>query len=144
MWLIENIVLRDFFPLRPNNNLSSARRASSNPNISTDLLTEAMTAVRLREDSADLRPGQSYRIYNTQDILGSLPDQHELIVQRVARWAGVEDDYVYGVVEKFERRLSRWWDRIRRQEKAGDLDGLEALDSDDDEAVGSPTSMPSR
>lgn len=92
-----------------------------------------MSAARLREDSTGLRPGQSYRIYNTQDILGTLPEQHDVIVQRVAKWAGVEGDYVCGVVEKFERRLARWWDRSRRSEKSGELDVNVDVDSNDEE-----------
>ena len=103
-----------------------------------------MTAVRLRdENSTELRPGQAHRIYNTQDILGTLPEEYELVVQRVARWAGVGDEYVCGVVERYERRLARWWDRVRRSERTaageGDVRDDARLDSErdsDDEAVG--------
>ncbi|OBZ70088.1 hypothetical protein A0H81_09999 [Grifola frondosa] len=64
-----------------------------------------------------LHPGQCYVIYNTLDLLGSLPEEYELVISRAARWAGVDDDYVCGVVERFERRLVRWWDGVRRKER---------------------------
>ena len=64
------------------------------------------------------RPGEEYTIYNTQDILGSLPTDLELVISRAARWAGVEDNYVCSAVERFERRVLRWWDRQQRKERA--------------------------
>lgn len=70
------------------------------------------------DDSADaLRPGQNYPIYNTQDILGTVPEDLELVVVRAARWAGVDEDYVLGVVERFERRVLRWWENVKRKER---------------------------
>ena len=65
------------------------------------------------------QPGEEYAIYNTQDILGSLPTDLELVISRAAKWAGVEDNYVCGAVERFERRLLRWWERQQRKERAG-------------------------
>lgn len=70
------------------------------------------------DDSADaLRPGQNYPIYNTQDILGTVSEDLELVVARAARWAGVDEDYVLGVVERFERRVLRWWENVKRKER---------------------------
>ena len=59
----------------------------------------------------NLRPGEEYAIYNTSDALGTLPPQYDAVIKRAARWCGVQDDYVAGVVERFERRLLRWWAR---------------------------------
>ncbi len=70
------------------------------------------------DDSADaLRPGQKYPVYNTQDILGTVPEDLELVVARAASWAGVDEDYILGVVERFERRVLRWWENVKRKER---------------------------
>ncbi|KAF7977443.1 hypothetical protein HWV62_3609 [Athelia sp. TMB] len=74
------------------------------------------------------RPGQVYTVYNTQDILGSIPDQYAGILCRAARLVGVADDYLNGVIEKYERRLMRWWDGEKRksEEIKGHEEELEA------------------
>ncbi len=72
----------------------------------------------IAEGVDQLQPGEEYTIYNTQDILGSLPTDLELVISRAAKWAGVEDNYVCGAVERFERRVLRWWDRQQRKERA--------------------------
>ena len=77
-----------------------------------------MTANAIDKDHAHLRPGEQYTIYHTQDILGSLPADLELVVERAAKWAGVDDDYVAAVVERLERRVLKWWDRQQRKERA--------------------------
>ena len=55
-----------------------------------------------------LRPGESHRVYCSHDILGSVPENYALIVERAAHWCGVGDEVVYAVVERFERRFQRW------------------------------------
>ena len=55
-----------------------------------------------------LRPGESHKIYSSHDILGSVPENYALVVERAAQWCGVGDEVIYAVVERFERRfLSR-------------------------------------
>ena len=76
-----------------------------------------MAANTLDAKSDTLRPGEQYTIYNTQDILGSLPDDMDLVISRAAKWAGVDDAYVSGVVERFERRVVRRCDNSRRRER---------------------------
>ncbi|RDX55592.1 hypothetical protein OH76DRAFT_1338779 [Lentinus brumalis] len=76
-----------------------------------------MAANSINTKSDTLRPGEQYTIYNTQDILGSLPEDMDLVVARAARWAGVDDAYLCGVVERFERRVVRWWDTAKRRER---------------------------
>ncbi|KAI0375615.1 hypothetical protein BV20DRAFT_933153 [Pilatotrama ljubarskyi] len=76
-----------------------------------------MHATAVDDKSDTLRPGQNYPIYNTQDILGTVPEDLELVVRRAARWAGVEEDYVLGVVERFERRVVRWMESVKRKER---------------------------
>lgn len=55
-------------------------------------------------------PGQPYTIFNARDVLGTLPEEYELIVSRAALWAGVPEQYLFSVIERFERRVVRWWD----------------------------------
>lgn len=82
---------------------------SDGPDFSANMITDCVD---------QLQPGEEYTIYNTQDILGSLPPDLELVISRAAKWAGVEDNYVCGAVERFERRVLRWWDRQQRKERA--------------------------
>ena len=76
-----------------------------------------MAANTIDKGHDHLRPGEQYTIYHTQDILGSLPTDLELVVSRAAKWAGVDDDYVAAVVERLERRVLKWWDRQQRKER---------------------------
>ena len=82
--------------------------------------SETMKATPVREGSSDLRPGQAFRIYNSQDILGGLPTDYEKLVQRAARWAGVEEGYVLGAMERYEHRLVRWWRDERKAKESDD------------------------
>lgn len=58
--------------------------------------------------STVLHPGESYKIHYAHDILGSVSDEYTLIVERAAHWCGVEEEMIYAVAERFERRLL-WW-----------------------------------
>ncbi|KAH9938173.1 uncharacterized protein B0H18DRAFT_1080937 [Fomitopsis serialis] len=46
------------------------------------------------------------------------PTTLQATLLRAAHWCGVHDDYVAGVVERFERRLLRWWSRRTDREDA--------------------------
>ena len=60
-----------------------------------------------------LEPGEMYTIYDAKDVLGNLSGDLKMIVEKSARWAGVDRDSVCGVVERYERRLARWWNDRR-------------------------------
>ncbi|KIJ20244.1 hypothetical protein PAXINDRAFT_96478 [Paxillus involutus ATCC 200175] len=75
------------------------------------------------EDSGTLEPGESYTIYHSRDILGELSPELEILIQRCARWVGVDNDFVCGVVERYERRLMRWWNAERQAQELGEGDG---------------------
>ncbi|OSD04228.1 hypothetical protein PYCCODRAFT_1387083 [Trametes coccinea BRFM310] len=77
----------------------------------------AMSANAVDDRPDVLGPGQDYHIYNTQDILGTVPDDLEAVVSRAAQWAGMDQDYVLGVVERFERRVLRWLESLKRKER---------------------------
>ncbi|KAI0771603.1 hypothetical protein BD413DRAFT_625029 [Trametes elegans] len=105
-------VTTDHFPL-PQNSQPSARLIGSRELECPK--TPTMKSNPIDDSPESLRPGQDYPIYNTQDILGTIPGDLELVVARAASWAGVEDEYVLGVVERFERRVVRWWENLRRR-----------------------------
>jgi RNA polymerase I-specific transcription initiation factor RRN7 len=75
-----------------------------------------LPATSLPSISSDLRSGQSYRIYHSSDVSGILPEDYQLIIRRVSKWTGVDERYVCGVVERFERRLVRWWHNTKKEE----------------------------
>lgn len=68
---------------------------------------------------APLRPGESYAIYNSRDVLGELPEEYTDVVKRASRWVGVDTEYFLGVSENLERRVVRWWGREKRRRSRG-------------------------
>ncbi|KAI0349413.1 hypothetical protein OH77DRAFT_1499561 [Trametes cingulata] len=107
-------VTTDHFPLPEHTSPSSTSVTGNSPEKPPD---SPMHATAVDENSDAVRPGQNYPIYNTQDILGTVPEDLELVVGRAARWAGVDEDYVLGVVERFERRVVRWMESVKRKER---------------------------
>ncbi|KAJ7590937.1 hypothetical protein C8J56DRAFT_1163014 [Mycena floridula] len=68
-------------------------------------------------DEADLlRTGGSISIYNSRDVLGTLPEEMEKVLAFGAKWTGTEPEFLSGVVEAYEKRLTRWWKLKRRAE----------------------------
>jgi len=81
-------------------------------------IVQGLSSTKINEDDTDiLQPGESYTIYHSRDVLGNLPEEQALIIRRSAKWVGVSDDYLCGVVERFDRRLRRWYDKERRRER---------------------------
>ena len=78
-----------------------------------------------------LHPGESHRVYCAHDILGSVPEEYALVVERAARWCGVEDEVIYAVVERFERRFLWWKKKKDKHEK--ELAGPESELEDSEE-----------
>ncbi|KAL1743761.1 hypothetical protein HDZ31DRAFT_40258 [Schizophyllum fasciatum] len=67
----------------------------------------------------DARPGERYPVFNARDVLGTLLEPLGTIVARGARWVGVPEAHVGGVVEKYERRFVRWQTERRRSSGGG-------------------------
>ncbi|KAH9853495.1 hypothetical protein C2E23DRAFT_107671 [Lenzites betulinus] len=107
-------ITTDYFPLAETAAPSLTDDEAVHPGHSNE---PAMNAPSVDWTPDALRPGQDYHIYNTQDILGTVPEHLELVVSRAAQWAGVDDDYVLGVVERFERRVVSWMERVKRKER---------------------------
>lgn len=77
-----------------------------------------------RENGADggvPEPGDMYTVYDAKDVLGNLSEDLRVITERAARWVGVECDFLCGVVERYERRLMRWWSDIRGEIKGAEM-----------------------
>jgi len=73
-----------------------------------------------------LHPGESHKVYCAYDVLGSVPEEYALVVERAARWCGVGDEVIYAVVERFERRFL-WWKKKKdkRNKDVGELEDSE-------------------
>ncbi|KDQ64561.1 hypothetical protein JAAARDRAFT_52507 [Jaapia argillacea MUCL 33604] len=108
----EPSVLSHLFPLKRTN-----PEAPENPILKPQHPSLSASVPDNTKNGDELRPGESYRIYNARDIFGTLPGEYETVVQRGGRWAGVSDECVNAIVERFERRLVRWWEGVKRQEK---------------------------
>ncbi|KAF8138412.1 hypothetical protein EV363DRAFT_1393864 [Boletus edulis] len=65
-----------------------------------------LTKMNDGEDVDVLEPGEKYTIYDAKDVLGNLSGDLKMIIERSARWAGTDCDFVCGVVERYERRLA--------------------------------------
>ncbi|KAG6336838.1 hypothetical protein ID866_2234 [Astraeus odoratus] len=82
-----------------------------------DPMTNTLSSMEMSADgSGVLRSGESYTIYHSADILGNLPSDLDLLITRASRWAGVGRDDLCGAVERYERRLVRWWHTERQRE----------------------------
>lgn len=100
--LAERDILEDYFPIETSDLIcEDLATVSSYPRLSAN---------HVSEENAVL-PGQAYTIFKARDVLGTLPEEYELVVGRASRWAGVPEGYLCRVVERFERRIMRWWER---------------------------------
>lgn len=102
-------LLKRYFELRQSNKIGG-----------TETVVEEVRKSRgMMEDGAskELRAGEGYRIYRAGDTGGRAGEEYERVVRRVARWAGVPEGYVESVVEGYENRVARWWERELRQHK---------------------------
>jgi RNA polymerase I-specific transcription initiation factor RRN7 len=104
-------VLREHFPMQDSPQAPVDARATELPgwNLAGSSISE--------EVNGELGPGKNYAIFNSRDILGVLPGDLELILERGVKWLGVEMPYMCGVVEKYEHRLRAWWQRESRRRR---------------------------
>lgn len=58
-------------------------------------------------------------MYSAQDVLGTLPDGYVRVLKVAEAWTGVSRDDLSAVIERFERRLLRLWQRRLRDEETG-------------------------
>lgn len=106
-----SIIIDDYFPLAS----GTVNLARSKP---PDLRGRGLSSTRgSGAKSGALKPGEKYTIYDAKDVLGTLPGDLKMIMERSAGWAGIGSDELCGVVEWYERRLLRWWHETRQPGK---------------------------
>lgn len=105
-----------FFPLNP-----PSQRAEEPP---TRRLTARLPTTSLYEptdavegETPPLLPAQDHTVYNSQDVLGCLPEDYELVLELAGQWAGVGKESVGVMVERFERRLGRWVEQEKHSKR---------------------------
>lgn len=78
-----------------------------------------MPAGVLAEDleAKSLRPAENYAIWNSRDVFGTLAEDFGALLGRAAKRIRIGEDYLGGVVERYERRFVRWWEEEKRREK---------------------------
>jgi|SRR5712671_478077 len=106
--------LEEFFPLQP------GRIDTDNDNGMTRAIKHLQGDQRapragVEEEGGEREPGEAYAIYRSRDVLGTLPEEMELMIAHGARWVGVEEELILRVSEVYERRLWSWGGRLRRQ-----------------------------
>jgi len=111
----EGEILGDYFPIQCGDPVQ--RNSAAAIKASTSRRSLPPTALHQVSDTVDLRPGEAFKIFNARDVFGALPDDYQLVVNKAAGWAGVSEECMCAVVERFERRLVRWWDGVRRMEQ---------------------------
>ncbi|KAA1466439.1 hypothetical protein DENSPDRAFT_768843 [Dentipellis sp. KUC8613] len=114
---MDSRVVDEYFPLGTQQWGSEPHRLADGGATAEARVTNALQAAPLTDDATNEEPGAVYTIYNSRDVLGTVSEEYEMVVGRAARVTGVGDEYMGGVVEKYERRLTRWWDGVRRGER---------------------------
>ena len=94
----------------------------------------SLKATSLMDGSQRVKPGERYKIWNARDVLGALPKDYSVVVDTAARWIGCTEEHLEGVIETYEKRLFRWYEKKQRKPR----DRMERdKDSSSSEANGS-------
>lgn len=73
-----------------------------------------------------LSRGKNHTVYTTNDVLGLLPEEYQLVVSQAARWCGVEDGDIATIVERYEKRLLRETERkIKQSSESRERSGID-------------------
>lgn len=101
-----------FFPL----NLHDSGDSSMTEDAPGPTYTRLEAIFPQEESSSEetLLPGDAITHFKWQDVLGTLPDDFELIVTIGAEWLGVNVEDVVGAVAACENGLAWWADRTKR------------------------------
>ena len=118
----ENNPTFERFPLQDGVREGGTELASRDEGDEFGQTKEALAAIPLTEEEGNSgnwkRAGEGYFIYRAHDILGTVDDELGLVVRRASLWAGVSEDDLLEMVERFERRLVRLWTRHRGADAA--------------------------
>jgi len=97
-------ILEDYFPVGTNKatEVNIPREVPGKPKLPANLPNE-------NDAEGAGYPGEWYSILNGGDVLGTAAETYEQVVRRGSGWAGVDEEYMSRVVEKYEWRVVRWW-----------------------------------
>ncbi|KAG8865225.1 hypothetical protein FRB96_000115 [Tulasnella sp. 330] len=100
--------------------ISQSSHSSVSPKLpAMPLYTPVSGRASSGNDEPPLLPGQDHTVFHSQDILGYLPQEYELVLEVAGDWVGVGKESVAILVERFERRLGRWVDQQRHVQRQG-------------------------
>ncbi|KZW04227.1 hypothetical protein EXIGLDRAFT_758523 [Exidia glandulosa HHB12029] len=105
-------ILATYFPLAER---EASEGAAEIPEKGQSEPAREVDAGGVDEDSV-LTPGAMLKLYRGMDITGLMPADYDVVLSAAATWCGFSADDVAVVVERYERRLVRWW---RRSQPAG-------------------------
>ncbi|KAI0307155.1 hypothetical protein B0F90DRAFT_1807830 [Multifurca ochricompacta] len=97
--------LEDFFPFPSLKEDVDWNRSLTTAGFSRRRLKAA--GVTELDPDLDLETGEAYAIYRPRDILGTLPEDCQLLISYGAKWVGVDEDLLLKVIERYEWRLAR-------------------------------------
>ncbi|THV08460.1 hypothetical protein K435DRAFT_824947 [Dendrothele bispora CBS 962.96] len=97
----EHKILTEYFPVTKSTHVGHDETTTKEYQYWTGRHANGVT-----DDDMD-RPGAGYKIYASRDVLGSPPEELERVVARACEWGRIRREYIYGLVEKYERRLVR-------------------------------------
>ena len=83
------------------------RKAAVRDGVKKTRTRGGLAAAEMAEGTQALRPGEEYRIWNAGDVFGAVPRDYAAVLERGARWVGVSEEYLEGVVSKYEKRVGR-------------------------------------
>ncbi|KAF9446946.1 hypothetical protein P691DRAFT_803239 [Macrolepiota fuliginosa MF-IS2] len=117
----DDIVMKNHFPINRGKARSGLVEAKSpRPELPAGVLAAEFEDAGVRR----LRPAEDHTIWNARDVFGTLAEDYESVLKRAAKRVRTEETYLSGVVELYERRFVRWWEKEKRREK-GESDGGE-------------------
>lgn len=101
-------ILATYFPL----NEHAYNEGDAGVTREEDEVVREMEAASADETSV-LIPGAVVSMYRGVDVTGLMPADYDVVLSAAATWSGFAAADVAVVVERYERRLVRWW-RSRR------------------------------
>lgn len=122
--MADHPTVKEYFPLHQSTTAPTHRDAlpASSAAQANPAATAALPGISLPSStqptntkSSTLHTGQSYAVYSSSDILGTVPEDFEVIVLRAACWTGVDEEFIFSVVENLERRFVRWWNSVEQE-----------------------------
>ncbi|KIO32795.1 hypothetical protein M407DRAFT_18259 [Tulasnella calospora MUT 4182] len=110
-------------------------QSRNSPSLSTRSMSNRRTTSESRAPSPSnagpVPPAAVYTVFNSHDILGSLPHSYELVLEVGAKWVGAGKEDVAALVDTYERRLLKWDAAIKAQSKESRRNARGGYEDDD-------------